>query len=172
MIPMTIALFHTITFRSAVRMTVSTVYIDIFDYMQCDAWVNPINTVGVMGAGLAKQFADRFPGMLEFYQQFCAAGLIEIGKLYAFRITEGCPFEHPKYIILFPTKKHWKNPSKYEYLATGFEILEEKCQKLGISRVAMPKLGCGLGGLDWEKVFKMIREKFADSDLQVILCIR
>ena len=153
-------------------MTVSTVYTDIFDYLKCDAWVNPVNTVGVMGAGLAKAFADKFPDMFADYMEYCNAGLLQIGKLHVYQIVENCPFQHPKYIINFPTKKHWKEPSKYEYLEAGLEILEEKCQKLKIFRVAMPKLGCGLGGLEWDKVFELIREKLSDSDLQVVVCLQ
>lgn len=125
-----------------------------------------------MGAGLAKQFADRFPDMYTDYVEVCALGLLDIGDLHVYQIVENCPFPHPSYIINFPTKKKWENPSKIEYIEAGLTKLDEKCRFLKIFRVALPKLGCGLGGLKWEDVGELIHKQLSGSDIEYILCIR
>lgn len=124
-----------------------------------------------MGAGLAKQFADKFPDMYADYVEICALGLFDIGDLHTYQIADNCPFPHPSYIINLPTKKHWKNPSKLEFIDAGLLKLDEMCSILGISRVALPKLGCGLGGLEWEEVYSLIRRRLSDSDTEYIICL-
>lgn len=117
-------------------------------YSNAQALVNPVNCVGIMGKGLALEFKRRYPNNFASYQRACAVGL-EIGNLHT------CE-EDGKLIINFPTKKHWKAPSKYEYILEGLLTLAELIKQKQIKSIAIPRLGCGLGGLDWNIVRKMI----------------
>jgi O-acetyl-ADP-ribose deacetylase (regulator of RNase III) len=117
----------------------------------CEAIVNAVNCVGVMGGGLALQFKVIFPEMDKEYQKVCREGLLKPGKMH---IWKGDNF----YIINFPTKDEIWNNSEYEYIEAGLVALGEEIKKLGIKSVALPALGCGLGGLDWNKVFEMIQK--------------
>jgi len=117
---------------------------NIFD-STADALVNPVNTVGVMGKGLALQFKNKYPENFEVYLKACKGGAFRIGDLLAVK-------EKDKVIINFPTKEHWKEPSKYEYLIAGFNSLPKIIEGYNIRSIAVPKLGCGNGGLDWNVV--------------------
>lgn len=127
---------------------------DIFE-AQAEAIVNTVNTVGVMGKGIALQFKQRFPDNYDAYKQICSDGKLDVGQLL---ITQSNSLFF-KYIINFPTKKHWKQPSQYQYIEDGLAQLVEKIRELNIKSVAMPPLGAGNGKLDWEKV-KPIIEKY------------
>ncbi|MEI6091043.1 MAG: macro domain-containing protein [bacterium] len=127
---------------------------DIFE-AQTDAVINTVNTVGVMGKGIALQFKERFSQNYQAYKKACENHSLNIGDLL---ITENNSLFF-KYIINFPTKKHWRNPSKYEYLELGLENLILKIKELNIKSIAVPPLGAGNGKLDWEKV-KIILEKY------------
>jgi|LakMenEpi03Aug12_release.lakeMendotaPanAssembly.Ray.scaffolds.fasta_scaffold116565_3 O-acetyl-ADP-ribose deacetylase (regulator of RNase III) len=128
---------------------------DIF-YSKCDAIVNPVNTVGVMGAGLALQFKKRFPEMFEAYVIQCNSGNLDIGKNFLWKI------KNDRYIICFPTKKHFRDPSYLSYISAGLEALENDLLNnpsySNIKSIAMPALGCGLGGLPFEDVVREILE--------------
>ena len=113
------------------------------------AIVNPVNTVGVMGKGLALEFKNRFPKNFNYYQNQCLLGKFNIGNIITVR-------ENDKIIINFPTKKHWKDKSKYEYIEQGLEKLILVVEKMNLKSIAFPKIGCGLGGLDWNIVKNMI----------------
>ena len=118
----------------------------IFD-SDAEAIVNAVNCVGVMGGGLAKAFKDRFPHMNEQYEVKCKLGLLRPGQLDIYVVDSS-----PKYIINFPTKDDWKDPSKLDYLYTGRAELLFTVWQWQMKSVAIPALGCGLGGLRWENV--------------------
>lgn len=118
----------------------------IFD-SDADAIVNAVNCVGVMGAGLAKAFKYKFPHMVEQYEVKCKLGLLRPGQLDIYVIDST-----PKYIINFPTKDDWKDPSLMEYIYDGISALHYEVFKWKMKSVAIPALGCGLGGLDWKDV--------------------
>ena len=114
------------------------------------ALVNPVNCVGVMGAGLAKQFKKKYPDMFEEYVEACNSGTFKIGNVHAFAAADG------HYILNFPTKYDWRDPSKVDYINDGLNTLYTALPNLGIRSIAIPPLGCGLGGLEWEVVKPMI----------------
>ena len=109
-----------------------------------EALVNPVNCVGVMGAGLALQFKHRFPGNFKLYKKACDEGKVALGRMF---VTKGA-----KTIINFPTKQHWKDSSRYESIQSGMSALNREISERGISSIAIPALGCGLGGLEWGRV--------------------
>lgn len=115
--------------------------------------VNTVNTVGVMGKGIAADFKKIYPKMFEEYMSLCEKGQLDIGELYLYKTSN-------KWILNFPTKKHWKSPSTVEYIEKGLQKLVEQATKLQLRDIAMPKLGCGNGGLDWETQVKPIVEKY------------
>ncbi|MBK9027719.1 MAG: macro domain-containing protein [Propionivibrio sp.] len=124
---------------------------------KADAIVNTVNTVGVMGKGIALQFSKAFPENLVAYQRACKDGSVAIGKMLV-QETSSLERSLPRYIINFPTKKHWKQPSKLEYVEEGLNALVEELKRLGVRSVAVPPLGCGLGGLRWSEVLPRLIE--------------
>jgi O-acetyl-ADP-ribose deacetylase (regulator of RNase III) len=121
----------------------------------------PVNTVGVMGCGLALAFANRFEGLLEAYKKACFDGTITTKGFFVFDVSED------KKILCFPTKRHWKNPSKIEWIDSGLERLVKDYEKYGIRSVAVPALGCGYGELEWENVRALIHLHLAPLTLKV-----
>lgn len=114
---------------------------DIFD-SPAQVIVNTVNTVGVMGKGLALAFKQRYPDMFQAYRTACEKHQLSIGKLMLF-------YEADHWVLLFPTKENWRNPSKPEYLEKGLMKFAACYAEKGISSVAFPRLGCGNGELDW-----------------------
>jgi O-acetyl-ADP-ribose deacetylase (regulator of RNase III) len=108
-----------------------------------DALVNPVNTVGVMGKGLALAFKKRFPDNFTAYR----AADVAIGKMFVFERSVA-----PRWIINFPTKRHWRDASRLEDIRAGLVDLVEQLRHREILSVAIPALGCGLGGLEWKDV--------------------
>jgi O-acetyl-ADP-ribose deacetylase (regulator of RNase III) len=129
----------------------------IFDHPSSVALVNPVNCKGVMGAGLAKEFKRRWPAMFEHYKSVCVCSLgFRPGQLLIY--YPGDKVRGPN-IICFPTKDHWREPSKLEYIKVGLEALAEDLSRTAtIDTIALPKLGCGLGGLAWEDVRSLMIE--------------
>ena len=116
-------------------------------------FVNPVNTVGTSGKGLALEVKKRYPKAERIYQAVCSCGEFEVGDILQI------PTGDNKFILFFPTKKHWKNPSKYSYIERGLEALKYHCENMkNNSIVAIPKLGCGLGGLEWDKMLLLIHD--------------
>ena len=115
--------------------------------------VNTVNTVGVMGKGIAKRYKEIYPDMYKQYQKFCEQHLLDIGKLWIYK-------SDTKWILNFPTKKHWRQPSKIEYVEHGLKKFVETDEEKGITSVSFPQLGCGNGGLDWEKEVRPLMEKY------------
>lgn len=124
-----------------------------------EALVNTVNTVGVMGKGLALQFKKRFPSNFEVYAGACKRGEVEIGRMF---VVGTAGHARPRYIINFPTKKHWRNPSRLEYVRAGLVALVHEIRERGIRSVAIPPLGCGNGGLDWADVRPLIERAMAE----------
>src|SRR5690625_974544 len=120
-----------------------------------EAYVNTVNTVGVMGKGIALQFKQAFPDVFKQYAKDCEKGLVQIGKMH---VVEVQGLVKPKYVINFPTKEHWRQPSKLEYIQKGLIDLVKVVQDLDIKSIALPPLGCGNGGRDWRKVRTVIVE--------------
>ena len=126
---------------------------------ETQAVVNPINCVGVMGSGLALQFKNKHPALFESYKKRCDNGEINIGKMYVYSFpcsSKDCY----KHIINFPTKKHWKYPSKLKYIEEGLIDLVDVVKRLNVDSIAVPKLGCGKGGLQWNCVKPLIIDAF------------
>lgn len=128
---------------------------NIFD-SDAEALVNAVNTVGVMEKGIALEFKKRFPQNFEIYKGVCDAKMLSVGDILIVK--------DDKTIINFPTKIHWRDKSKYEYIQSGLRKLREELKDLNITSVAIPALGCGLGGLDWKIVKKMIVDELNDCD--------
>ena len=124
-----------------------------------EALVNAVNCVGVMGKGIALQFKQAFPENFQQYKQVCDAKEVQPGRM--FTVPTGKLF-NPKFIINFPTKRHWRDKSKIEDVQTGLKALVAEVQQLGITSIAIPALGCGNGGLDWLEVKLLIESAFAE----------
>ncbi|MCK8608519.1 macro domain-containing protein [Agromyces sp. C10] len=118
-----------------------------------EAVVNTVNTVGVMGKGLALQFKRRYPENFKAYKRACDAGEVQIGRMF---VTETHELSGPRLIINFPTKKHWRADSRMEYVREGLKDLVRVIQEHRISSIAIPPLGSGNGGLDWGKVRPLV----------------
>jgi len=120
---------------------------------KAEALVNTVNTVGVMGKGIALQFREAFPKNYKAYQKACKQGRVQIGKMFVY---DNGQFIQPRYIINFPTKSHWREKSKLEDVQAGLVDLERVIRQYEIKSIAVPPLGCGSGGLDWRIVRSMI----------------
>jgi len=118
-----------------------------------EALVNTVNTEGVMGKGIALEFKESFPENFKLYKIACDNGTLTTGKML---ITPTNRLDNPKYIINFPTKKHWRYPSKIEYIKEGLIDLESVIKKYEIKSIAVPPLGCGNGKLNWKDVKPLI----------------
>ncbi len=132
-----------------------------------DALVNTVNCVGAMGKGLALQFRQAEPENYRHYQVACRNGRVRLGEMLVF--DKGTSF-HPRYIINFPTKQHWRDHSRIEDIASGLVALTDEVSRLGISSIAVPPLGCGNGGLDWKDVRPLIEDAFSSlKGVEVLL---
>jgi O-acetyl-ADP-ribose deacetylase (regulator of RNase III) len=114
-----------------------------------EALVNTVNEVGVMGKGIALMFKERFPGNAEAYAKACEAGEVHVGRML---VTRNEQLWGPRSVINFPTKKHWRHPSKLAWIRDGLVDLVRVIKDNGIRSVALPPLGCGNGGLEWAQV--------------------
>jgi O-acetyl-ADP-ribose deacetylase (regulator of RNase III) len=128
------------------------------------ALVNTVNTVGVMGKGIALQFSRQFPEIIRPYQAACKSGSLVVGRVQTIQLSRLKGMSGPEYVINFPTKKHWKGDSKIEYIDSGLQSLRSEIERLGLKSIAIPPLGCGLGGLDWTDVRRRIFDALADMD--------
>ncbi|HNT67291.1 MAG TPA: macro domain-containing protein [bacterium] len=118
-----------------------------------EALVNTVNTQGVMGKGIALQFKRAFPDNYKAYKKVCDRNELQPGKLFVF---DRHTFTNPRYIINFPTKVHWRSNSRYEYIESGLQALVKEIKERAIQSIAIPPLGSGLGGLEWERVRALI----------------
>jgi O-acetyl-ADP-ribose deacetylase (regulator of RNase III) len=131
------------------------------------ALINTVNTVGVMGKGIALQFKKAYHNNYKAYVEACKRNEIEIGKLFIVRDSNLSSGE--KYIINFPTKKDWRKPSEYSFINAGLDDLIRILKEYNIKSIAIPPLGAGNGGLEWEKVKKIIEHKLSNLDVEIIV---
>jgi len=120
-----------------------------------EAIVNTVNCVGVMGRGIALQFKKAWPDNFKVYAEACKNKQIQPGKMFVFETQQ---LANPQYIINFPTKRHWRGASRMEDIESGLEALVETIRENQIKSIAIPPLGSGLGGLDWEQVKSRIEQ--------------
>ena len=120
-----------------------------------EALVNTVNTVGVMGKGIALQFKQAFPENFKTYQKAYNQGELKIGRILVVPTNR---LTNPKYILNFPTKKHWRSKAKIEYIDEGLIDLKRIILEKNITSIAVPPLGCGFGGLNWEDVKPQIEK--------------
>lgn len=118
-----------------------------------EALVNTVNCVGVMGRGIALQFKNTFPENFKAYAVACSRGEVQPGRMFVFDTGELTP---PRFIINFPTKRHWRGKSRIEDIEAGLEALVKEIRARNIRSIAIPPLGSGLGGLDWTRVRPLI----------------
>lgn len=132
-----------------------------------EAIVNTVNTVGVMGKGLALQFKEAYPENYAIYRSVCKQGKLHVGEML---VTESITLDGTKKIIVnFPTKTDWRRPSEYCYIESGLEALKQEVQSRQIKSIAIPPLGSRNGGLDWNKVREMIEDHLSDVDCDIII---
>ena len=126
-----------------------------------DALVNTVNCVGVMGRGIALQFKNAFPDNFKAYAEACKRQEVQPGRMFVFNTGR---LTHPRYIINFPTKRHWRGKSRIEDIEVGLKALQEVIHERNIRSLAVPPLGTGLGGLDWNEVRLRIEEALGNFD--------
>lgn len=132
-----------------------------------EALVNTVNCVGVMGRGIALQFKKAWPENFRAYAAACERNEVHPGRMFVFETRE---LTNPRYIINFPTKRHWRGKSRIEDIEAGIEALAEVIHTRDIQSIAVPPLGAGLGGLDWAQVRRRIEAGLRDiDDVQVIV---
>lgn len=140
-------------------MTINFIQGNIFN-SSCKCLINPVNCDGTMGKGLALDFKKKYPNILKNYKLICKTGVLVPG------IIDVC-FDYEKWILNFPTKIRWYNPSKIEYIELGLNAIVKLNEKLFLDSVAFPKIGSGLGGLDWIDVKKLIIKILSPLDLKI-----
>jgi O-acetyl-ADP-ribose deacetylase (regulator of RNase III) len=133
---------------------------------QVEALVNAVNTVGVMGKGIALQFKNAFPENFKAYSAAVKSGSFQVGKVLLVPVS---PFGMIRYVINFPTKEDWRYPSKITWIELGLQDLRIKIRENGIKSIAIPRLGCGYGGLDWNEVRPLIEAALNDLDADIIV---
>jgi len=135
---------------------------------KAEALVNAVNCVGVMGKGIALQFKRKFPA--EYFNDYkiaCQNGEFAIGKVHVFKLKNTLAHARvsafsPRFIVNFPTKNHWREKSRIEDIESGLQSLAEAVERYEIKSVAIPALGCGLGGLGWNDVKPLIEKVFVN----------
>jgi O-acetyl-ADP-ribose deacetylase (regulator of RNase III) len=126
-----------------------------------EALVNTVNTVGVMGKGIALMFKERFPKNMLAYAQACKQNQVQTGKMF---VTETDELMGPKWVVNFPTKRHWRHPSKLEWIEEGLEDLRSFILEHGVKSIAIPPLGAGNGHLEWPLVKREIEARLGDME--------
>jgi O-acetyl-ADP-ribose deacetylase (regulator of RNase III) len=134
---------------------------------KAQAIVNTINTMGVMGKGIALQFKKAYPNNYKSYSLACKNKEVEVGKM--FLTTDSNISSGEKIIINFPTKQNWRKPSEYIYIENGLDDLIDVIKQKQIESIAIPPLGAGNGGLKWEKVKKIIEDKLSNLDIEIFV---
>ena len=137
---------------------------DIFRIKDAGYWVvNPVNTVGVSGKGLALAFKNKYMSSYYKYKNACDNKTISTSKVF---------IDETEKIVYFATKEHWRNNSEIEYIVNGLKDLRIQAERLNIKTIAMPKIGCGLGGLDFKKdVLDLIKDEFDDTGIEIIVSL-
>jgi len=138
---------------------------NLFD-SHCFTYINPVNCIGDMGAGIAIGFKMRFPKYYEDYRGECLRKGIDIGMLYLYDNGMSDKFS-PGQICSFPVKKHWKENSKIEWIEKGLLLIMEYADTL--KSIAIPAVGCGCGGLNWDKIRVLIHDILSNYPMRVEL---
>jgi O-acetyl-ADP-ribose deacetylase (regulator of RNase III) len=123
-----------------------------------EALVNTVNELGVMGKGIALMFKEAYPESARLYEEACKRKEIHVGRVL---VTPSQQLHGPRWIVHFPTKKHWRNPSRIQWVRDGLKDLVQQMQARGVRSIAVPPLGCGNGGLEWDQVRREIEGAFA-----------
>jgi len=132
--------------------------------------INPINCVGIMGAGLALEFNRRYPIMNNVYKRMCHRKLIQLGKVWVWHEHEGpCGIEPCRYIVNFPTKDHWRDRSQLKWIAEGLDDFKNHSEILNAKSIAIPALGCGFGGLSFDNVRALVVDRFKEDKRKISL---
>lgn len=133
----------------------------------CEVIVNTVNCVGVMGRGIALQFKKTYPENFKVYAAACKRKEVEPGQMFVFETGR---LMNPRYIINFPTKRHWRGKSRMEDIESGLVALADEVRARGIRSIALPPLGAGLGGLDWNQVRRRVEAALSDlEDVRVVV---
>jgi O-acetyl-ADP-ribose deacetylase (regulator of RNase III) len=140
-------------FIQARMMNMITYVQDDLFQSKAQVLVNPVNVMGVMGKGLALEFKKRYPAMFEEYRTLCENSQFKVGDLWLYKTTD-------KWVLNFPTKNHWREPSTVEIIQAGLNRFAATYEENSITSIAFPKLGSGLGGLDWGKQVRPIMEQY------------
>lgn len=122
--------------------------------------VNTVNCVGVMGKGVAAEFKRQYPSMFEQYRALCDRGALEPGKLWLWKDAD-------QWVLNFPTKIHWRNPSKLEWIEAGLQKFAAEFERRGITDISFPRLGCGNGNLDWNDVRPLMERYLAHLPINI-----
>lgn len=122
--------------------------------------MNTVNVVGVMGKGIALEFKERYPDMYKAYKKLCDNHSLDVGKLHLWRAVD-------HWVLNFPTKTTWRQPSKLDYVESGLEAFRRSYKQMGISSVSFPPLGCGNGNLDWGDVRPLMEHYLNSLDIPV-----
>jgi O-acetyl-ADP-ribose deacetylase (regulator of RNase III) len=139
--------------------------VSIFD-SGAEVLINPVNCVGIMGAGLALAFKKNFPHCYPPYAEACRKKFLRPGSLLFIAPKGKSPG-----ILCFPTKVHWRNPSRLEWVEAGLVWIAENAKDLGFRSLSMSQIGCGLGGLHWNDVRPLIHRHLDVAPISVIICI-
>ncbi|MBL7004509.1 MAG: macro domain-containing protein [Gammaproteobacteria bacterium] len=134
-------------------MSINSTKGDLLKQQDVDAIVNTVNCVGVMGKGIALQFKKKWPDNFKAYAKACKKNEVKLGEMFTFELGA---LATPRYIVNFPTKNHWRGSSKIEDIESGLQSLVKHIQQFDIRSIAIPPLGCGLGGLPWTEVKALI----------------
>ena len=124
--------------------------------------VCPVNTVGVMGNGLARAFRDRYPGLYDAYKKACANGVFQKQGYFVFKDPD-----FKTQILCFPTKRHWKNDSQLRWIRDGLAKLANTYKDHNITSIIFPPIGCGKGNLSWVDVKPLLIEELAMTDMDI-----
>lgn len=152
-------------------MGMKVIHGNIFD-SKAPVLVNPVNCVGVMGKGLAKEFKERYPDMFKAYKKLCDEGGFEVS------VTSTHPFflftdeKSGIKILNFPTKIQWKNPSQLDFIESMLKAFRWTYKDYGIEYIAFPALGCGCGGLSWDDVRPLMTKYLANLPIQIEVYIK
>lgn len=133
---------------------------------RAEALVNTVNTVGVMGKGIALMFKERFDFNYQAYAKACKAGLVQTGKMF---VTEVNELDGPRWIVNFPTKQHWRADSKMEWVVEGLHDLRRFLIEQKVRSIAIPPLGAGNGGLEWLQVRQHIEQILGDFPIEILV---
>ena len=133
---------------------------------RAEALVNTVNTVGVMGKGIALMFKERFDENFRRYAAACKAKEVQTGKMFVTQVHE---LDGPRWIVNFPTKQHWRAPSRMEWVVEGLQDLRRFLAEQQVKSIAIPPLGAGNGGLEWADVREQIERALGDLDIDILV---